>query len=334
MEDEQALGGYSRGAEDPADGRRTAESEPGRKAFDREKHSPRSNVPAADAAGGGGFAARGLHVAYGGVTVLGPLDLDLPEPGIYTVLGLSGSGKSTLLRAAAGLLPGFGGRLALGSRPLGGGRAAGAAGAEGPAVRVGFVPQDYGLLPWQTALANVRTALRIARPAEPRAQREEAALRWLGLMGLGGLERRYPRALSGGQQQRVAIARAFAVRPDLLLLDEPFSALDAATREGLQRLLLGSWLTQPSTMLFVTHDVEEAVLLGRKIVLLAAAKRPAPASSGTAAGTSGAAPASVRVIDNEAICSLPFDSRRDDERFYAQVRTLRRLLGGGAVSAP
>ncbi|MEJ8305591.1 ABC transporter ATP-binding protein [Saccharibacillus sacchari] len=251
------------------------------------------------------LVARALTVDYGEGPVLGPLDLHLPAQGIYTVLGPSGSGKSTLLKAAAGLLPGFGGSLIYGGRPIGSGKAAGAE------IRVGLVPQNYGLLPWQTAIANIRTALKIARPDEDRARREATALRWLELMGLSGLEGRYPRALSGGQQQRVAIARAFAIRPDLLLLDEPFSALDAVTREGLQRLLLESWRQQPSTMLFVTHDVEEAVLLGRKIVILtSSAGHPV-------------------LIDNESVFFLADEDKRDHETFYEQTRHIRRIMREG-----
>ncbi|OWA36293.1 hypothetical protein B9G55_08965 [Saccharibacillus sp. O16] len=278
--------------------------------------APSPAKPSAGAGSGRGLTARGLVVDYGSGPVLGPLDLDLPEHGIYTVLGPSGSGKSTLLRTAAGLVPGFGGHLAYGGRPLGG-RDAAAAG-----VRVGFVPQNYGLLPWHTALANVRNALKIARPQEPRAQREQAALRWLALTGLAGLEGRYPRALSGGQQQRVAIARAFAVRPDLLLLDEPFSALDAVTREGLQSLLLESWRRQPSTMLFVTHDVEEAVLLGRQIIMLTG--RGSMPSSEAASSSAG-----VRLIDNEAVFSQEDRNKRESEAFYEQVRQIRHLMREG-----
>lgn len=254
---------------------------------------------------GQGLVARALTVDYGEGPVLGPLDLDLPAQGIYTVLGPSGSGKSTLLRAAAGLLPGFGGSLIYGGRPIGRAEPAGAG------IRVGLVPQNYGLLPWQTAIANIRTALKIAKPDEARARREAAALRWLELVGLSGLESRYPRALSGGQQQRVAIARAFAIRPDLLLLDEPFSALDAVTREGLQRLLLESWRQQPSTMLFVTHDVEEAVLLGRQVVMLTA-------SAG-----------SPILIDNESVFSLADEDKRDHDVFHEQARHIRGILREG-----
>lgn len=254
---------------------------------------------------GQGLVARALTVDYGEGPVLGPLDLDLPERGIYTVLGPSGSGKSTLLRAAAGLLPGFDGSLIYSGRPIGRTETA------GTDIRVGLVPQNYGLLPWQTAIANIRTALKIARPDETRAQREATALRWLELMGLSGLEGRYPRALSGGQQQRVAIARAFAIRPDLLLLDEPFSALDAVTREGLQRLLLESWRQQPSTMLFVTHDVEEAILLGRKILMLtASADHPI-------------------LIDNELIFSIADENKRDHDAFHDQTRHIRRIMREG-----
>jgi len=255
-----------------------------------------------------GLVARALTVDYGEGPVLGPLDLDLPAKGIYTVLGPSGSGKSTLLRAAAGLLPGFGGNLSYSGRSIGRAKVAGAD------IRVGLVPQNYGLLPWQTAIANIRTALKIARPEEDRAQREANSLRWLELMGLSGLERRYPRALSGGQQQRVAIARAFAIRPDLLLLDEPFSALDAVTREGLQRLLVKSWRQQPSTMLFVTHDVEEAILLGRKIVMLTA-------SAGNPI-----------LIDNESVFALADEDKRDHDAFHEQTRHIRRIMREGRGS--
>jgi|GEM_PF-1906798 len=288
---------------------------------------------------GRGLTACGLVVDYGGGPVLGPLDLDLQEHGIYTVLGPSGSGKSTLLRAAAGLVPGFGGQLAYGGRPIGGRGAAGTGG-----VRVGFVPQNYGLLPWHTALANVKNALKIARPEESRAERDESARHWLARTGLAGLEGRYPRALSGGQQQRVAIARAFAVRPDLLLLDEPFSALDSVTREGLQNLLLESWRQQPSTTLFVTHDVEEAVLLGRQILMLtridnlsaydsvssaalggsSASSRPQKAASEAASSGSG-----VRLIDNESVFSLEDRDKRDSEAFHTQTRQIRQLMREG-----
>ncbi|MDO3410013.1 ATP-binding cassette domain-containing protein [Saccharibacillus sp. CPCC 101409] len=259
---------------------------------------------------GKGLEIRGFVADYGGGPVLGPLDLDLPGHGIYTVLGPSGSGKSTLLRAAAGLLPGYAGSMALDGRPLGGGRAGGAGSAR--AMRIGLVPQNYGLLPWQTAYANVRTALKIARPEEKSAAHGAAARHWLDLVGLAGLESRYPRSLSGGQQQRVAIARAFAIRPELLLLDEPFSALDALTRESLQRLLLGSWRQQPAAMLFVTHDVEEALLLGRKIVILA----PAGESSGSG----------VRIVDNEDLFAMSYTDKQSSAEFHERTQIVRRMI--------
>ncbi|OWR31798.1 hypothetical protein CDO73_04775 [Saccharibacillus sp. O23] len=333
----------ARAGEEPrADAADSASRGPDRAAECRARAASGRSGGLSAAESGRGLTARGLVVDYGGGPVLGPLDLDLQEHGIYTVLGPSGSGKSTLLRTAAGLTPRFRGSLAYGGRPIGG------RGAAGAGVRVGFVPQNYGLLPWHTALANVKNALKIARPEESRAERDESARRWLARMGLAGLEGRYPRALSGGQQQRVAIARAFAVRPDLLLLDEPFSALDAVTREGLQNLLLDNWRQQPSTTLFVTHDVEEAVLLGRQIVMLTGGSGSFSAEAERADRSGGAPffpnedvreresqdefPASasgIRLIDNAVVFSLADSDKRDSEAFREQTRRVRRLLREG-----
>lgn len=247
-----------------------------------------------------GLTVKGLEVEYkGGGLALGPVDFNLPEHGIYTILGPSGSGKSTLLRAIAGLLPEYRGELLFNGQSL-----------WKQNIRMGLVPQNYGLLPWKTVRSNIRVAMKIARPGESGKQRREAQIdHWLSAMGIAELANRYPLSLSGGQQQRVAIARAFAVEPDLLLLDEPFSALDAMTREGLQQLFLEHWSKNPVTALFVTHDVDEAILLGQKIIVL-------PSSIGEG----------LEMIDNEAVFELEYSEKRASDAFFAQIKVIRKVM--------
>ncbi|WP_150269607.1 ABC transporter ATP-binding protein [Paenibacillus tepidiphilus] len=250
-----------------------------------------------------GLQIKELQVAYhNGRQVLGNLNLVLPEFGIYTVIGPSGSGKSTLLRAIAGLLPGYGGKLHFNGKPL-----------RDKNTRIGLVPQNYGLLPWKTVHDNIDIALKIARAGEGgKEARETQIAKWLTAMGIAGLAGRYPLSLSGGQQQRVAIARAFAIRPEILLLDEPFSALDAMTREGLQRLFLGNWQEQPATALFVTHDVEEAILLGQRIVVMPAGKTDAAEAP--------------EILDNSAVFGLNYEDKRDSAAYTEQSRRIRRIM--------
>lgn len=176
------------------------------------------------------------------------------------------------------------------------------------AARIGLVPQNYGLLPWKTVQANIRVALQIARPEMGRTEQSAAVNRWLTAMGIGELAARYPLSLSGGQQQRVAIARAFALMPQLMLLDEPFSALDALTREKLQRLFLENWQANPTTALFVTHDVEEAVLLGEKILLM-------PSGEGRA----------LTLLDNP-LFKLPLADKRESDAFFEQTKRIRKVM--------
>ncbi|WP_310551369.1 ABC transporter ATP-binding protein [Paenibacillus glufosinatiresistens] len=251
-----------------------------------------NKIPAA------GLAVRGFTVSYPGrAEAVGPIALSVPQGAICSVIGPSGCGKSTLLRAAAGLLGAYEGEIAFGGQPLAGSGAV-----------IGLVPQNYGLLPWKTAEANITTALGIARPGLGRREKREAAARWLGLMGIGELADRYPARMSGGQQQRVAVARAFALEPDLLLLDEPFSALDALTREALQERFLANWAAHPATALFVTHDVEEAILLGGIIAVLP------PSGAG-----------SPLLLDNPVAGLVPGE-RRTSAVFFEMTRTVRKAM--------
>jgi len=204
-------------------------------------------------------ALRGLAFAHPGDAtgrnVLAGLDLTLPRGGFTAIVGPSGVGKSTLLRVVAGLVRPSAGEVRLLARPTLDRR---------PAA---LVFQDARLMPWRRVLANVAFGLEGLRldPAE-RHQRAQAAL---ALVGLADQADKFPAQLSGGQRQRVGLARALAVKPDLLMMDEPFSALDAITRHTLQDELLRVWQETGASVLFVTHDLDEAVYLADRVVLLA-----------------------------------------------------------------
>ncbi|HSN14369.1 MAG TPA: ABC transporter ATP-binding protein [Anaeromyxobacteraceae bacterium] len=205
---------------------------------------------------------RNLSFAYGPETTLAGVDLTVPRGQFVSLLGPSGSGKTTLLRLVAGLQPPTSGTIRWNGAPLG-----------GPSLRRAIVFQDYSLFPWMTLRQNVELAIRKARPEQGRAERRETAEGFLGLVGLGGDSSKYPHELSGGMRQRGAIARAFAMSSEVLLLDEPFGALDPVNRARLQDLLLEIWAasTPRKTVLLVTHDVDEALLLGNRVVVLGSA---------------------------------------------------------------
>ncbi|WP_018654882.1 ABC transporter ATP-binding protein [Actinomadura flavalba] len=208
--------------------------------------------------GGLGLRADGVALGHGGRTVVAGLDLAVRAGEILVIAGPSGCGKSTLLRALAGLLPVTAGRLTAGDAPV-----------TGPSPDRALVFQDDALLPWRTALRNVELPLAIR--GVPRRERRAAARDWLGRVGLADAAGRYPRELSGGMRQRVQLARALAGAPRAVLMDEPFGALDAQTRAGMQALLLDVLRAAPATVVFVTHDVDEALALGDRVVVLGAA---------------------------------------------------------------
>ena len=199
-------------------------------------------------------ALRDLALGYGGARVLEGVSLSVPRGSFMAIVGPSGVGKSTLLRVVAGLMPPDAGEVRLQARP-------------DPARRpTALVFQDARLLPWRRVLGNVSFGLEgLALDRGQRRGRAQAALATVGLPDQGG---RWPHQLSGGQRQRVAIARALAVRPDLLLVDEPFGALDAITRRLLQDELLRIWRETEASVMFVTHDLDEAVYLADTVVLL------------------------------------------------------------------
>ena len=204
---------------------------------------------------------KNLSVAYedrnSNNMALKDITLELAAGETCAIIGPSGCGKSTLLKVLAGIFKKFEGTVEI----------------NGQAVRpqkqkIGFIPQNYGLLPWKTIYENIRLGVKIKNKQASDNRQNQAAM--VQLLGLDGLEHRYPGELSGGQQQRVALARAFLLQPDLLLMDEPFSALDAMTREEIQNVFLQVWRKHSVSTILVTHHVEEAVYLGRKIVILSA----------------------------------------------------------------
>lgn len=246
-----------------------------------------------------GLNLQAVSVRYtGGELALDRMDLHVPEHHIYTLLGPSGCGKSTLLRAIAGLLPSYEGQIQFNNQSL----------RDKNHPRIGLVPQNYGLLPWKTAQANIMTALKISCGDLSKQEQLSRTKTWLTAMGIAHLANKYPLAMSGGQQQRVAIARAFAIRPEIMLLDEPFSALDAITREDIQRIFVGNWHTHPTTTLFVTHDVDEAILLGQKIVVMSARKEE-----------------SAMIIPNP-VFDIEHSQKREHPQFFEQTKLIRKVM--------
>lgn len=204
------------------------------------------------------IAASGLtksFVSAGGVTVnaLGPIDLSIEEGAFTCIVGPSGCGKSTFLKIIAGLLSPTSGEVTVTVE-------------ESARSALAMVFQDYGIYPWKTVRANVELGLRLA--GEPKHSRRLIVDDWLGRLGIQDFGDAYPSELSGGMKQRVSIARALALDPAILLMDEPFAALDAQLREIMQDELLGLWQTRRRTVVFVTHSLEEAILLGDRVIVM------------------------------------------------------------------
>jgi len=195
--------------------------------------------------------------AHGGTTALQATDLNVAENDFITILGPSGCGKSTLLRMVAGLDVPTTGHIQLDGQPV-----------TGPGADRGMVFQSYTLFPWLTVLQNVCFGLR-EKGLTLDAQLS-IAHPYIAKVGLKGFENHFPKQLSGGMQQRTALARALANDPRILLMDEPFGALDHQTRELMQELLLGIWEADRKTVLFVTHDIDEAVFMGSRVMVMSA----------------------------------------------------------------
>ncbi|MET0460461.1 MAG: ABC transporter ATP-binding protein [Ilumatobacteraceae bacterium] len=243
----------------------------------------------------------GVTKSFGAVAALAPVDLTVAPGEIVTVLGPSGSGKTTLLRIVGGLDEPTGGRVTVDGTSPHDARSA---------KRIGFVPQSPALLPWRTVAANARLLLDVNRRVAVRRGPDPSEL--LGEVGLADFADAYPHELSGGMQQRVALVRAMALGAPLLLMDEPFAALDEITRADMRHLL--ARLTEPlaTTVLFVTHSIAESVFISDRVVVLSS--RPG------------------RIVGIESI-DLPRPRRpdlEDDPAFFAIETRLRALLHTGA----
>jgi len=205
------------------------------------------------------LSVRDLRKSFGGNgsehVVFDNVSLDVHRREFITIIGPSGCGKSTFIRIVAGLDEASGGRLLLEGEPI-----------TGPSSARGMVFQGYTLFPWRTVKQNVMFGLEMQGKAGSTAETE--ARQWLDIVGLGKVENAYPHELSGGMKQRVAIARALATEPRMLIMDEPFGALDAITRCKMQSYLLQIWRKVDVTILFITHDLDEAIYLSDRILVL------------------------------------------------------------------
>ena len=205
---------------------------------------------------------KGVEKVYEGrngkTVALNGVDLDIYDNEFICVVGPSGCGKSTLLNIIAGLHEPSAGEVLVDDVKV-----------EGTGVDRGVVFQQYALFPWLTVKKNVEFGLKLRKDLTPQ-QRDEIAMKYIKMVGLEKFVDSYPKELSGGMKQRVAIARAYAVNPSILLMDEPFGALDAQTRTQLQTELLRTWEEEQKTCFFITHDVEEAILLASRVVVMSA----------------------------------------------------------------
>jgi len=220
----------------------------------------------------------------------------------WAVLGPSGCGKTTLLYLLAGLIFPTSGRVLVAGRSL-----------ERPRPQTGLILQDYGLLPWATVRQNVELGLQVRQFYGPDGRHAPAETPspvdvdlWLDRLGLTELQDKYPGKISGGQRQRTAVARTLALNPDVLLMDEPFSSLDAPTRQNLQELMLELWGEQRLTLVIVTHAIEEAAILGQKILVLHRPPNTRP-----------------RLVDNPDSTRPGF---RESAAYLEQCRQLRGLM--------
>lgn len=227
-----------------------------------------------------------------GMLALSEINLQIPQGSFISLLGPSGCGKSTLLNMIAGFVQATSGAIAVDNRPI-----------TAPGADRGMVFQEYGLFPWRTAEDNVAFGPMIQRKS--RAEQRKIAKRYLALVGLSEHATKFPSELSGGMKQRVAIARALASGASVLLMDEPFGALDAQTRETMQEELLDIWQQERKTIVFVTHSVTEAIFLSDKVVLM------------------GARPGRIkRIFDID----IPHPRDRTGDKFVEIERTIHTML--------
>lgn len=244
-----------------------------------------------------------LDLVYQGINdsvhAVSDLNLIIPAGEPVALIGPSGCGKSSILKLISGLIKPTSGSVEVDGETI-----------SGPRDKTGLILQDYGLLPWKNVLENAALGLRIK--GMKRAQAQQAALEALKMVRVDEYAKLFPEELSGGMKQRLALARALALDIDILLMDEPLSALDALTREAMQDELLAHWRSRNYTQVLVTHSIEEAVFLGKTIVVLS----PRPGRI-------------VSILKNEHMGSREF---RDTPEFFDLSRRLRQLLNQGEGS--
>jgi ABC-type nitrate/sulfonate/bicarbonate transport system ATPase subunit len=231
------------------------------------------------------------------VEALGPISMNIVTGEIYALIGPSGCGKSTLLHVLSGIIKDFRGQIIMKGEKL------------NPKLHsIGFIPQNYGLLPWRNVEENCVLALKIKGKVIDNSVQERIDY-IMNKLDIHLLNDRYPSELSGGQKQRVAIARTFIMNPDLLLMDEPFSSLDAFTREEAQELFVDMWNQYKTTTVFVTHSIEEAIYMGKRIVIMSQ-------SPGTI----------VEIIDNHLFNT---ENLRENEEFFKLSSYIRSIIKKG-----
>ena len=200
-----------------------------------------------------------FDTADGPLQVVEDVSFSIADREFVSIIGPSGCGKTTMMNIVAGFVQPSGGSVMLDGKPVG-----------GPGPERGVIFQEYGVFPWLTVEQNIAFGLNLAANRLPAAERSSIVQRYMGLMGLGDFAKAYPKTLSGGMRQRLALARAYAVKPQFLLMDEPFGALDAQTRSNMQDLLQDVLAAEGKTVMLITHSVEEAIYLSSKIIVVTA----------------------------------------------------------------
>jgi len=235
--------------------------------------------------------------AQGPMRVVDDVSFDIREGEFVSIIGPSGCGKTTLMNMLGGFVKPTGGAVLLDGRPV-----------AGPGPDRGVIFQEYGVFPWLTVRQNIAFGLKLSASKVPAGEREAIVQRYMGLMGLADFADHFPKHLSGGMRQRLAIARAYAVRPQFLLMDEPFGALDAQTRSAMQDLLLEVLRAEGKTVMLITHSVEEAIYLSSRIVVVTAR------------------PARIRTIIDVPFGYPRAENVHDDPRFVALRSEIRELV--------
>ncbi len=244
------------------------------------------------------ISVRGVTKVFGDIRALENVTFDVEKGESCAIIGPSGCGKSTLLLIISGLLKPTNGEVYVDGNPV-----------NSCLQNAALILQDYGLFPWKTVYDNIALGLRLRRVGKEEEKKRVKEL--LERFGLVEFEKHYPKQLSGGMKQRVAIARALAIQPEILLMDEPLSSLDALSREKMQNFLLELWKETAITMILVTHSIEEAVFLGRKIVVLT----PRPGSV-------------KAVVDNPMAGREDY---REREVYFEKCREVREVVEFGAT---